>query len=144
MAQTQLIPEAVKSTILLKLKSYEASTLAAVALFFPQPVTLKTSICIRLSRFYFCVVGLLNAQPQCHRCEHNQLLAPSCFFFLRCAWPFPHLIFVYFPWKTLEVRNAGVWCFCTAFSAPMALVPSRLTFGESAVFQRRFCLFLFF
>lgn len=88
MAQTQLIPEAVKSTILLQLRSSEASTLAAVALFLPQPVTVKTTICIGLSLFYFTLSV----------CQKNkQLLAASSFFFLRCARPFPHLIFSPFP-----------------------------------------------
>lgn len=135
MAQTELIPEAVKSTILLKLRSYEASTLASVGFF--SPSHFKNN---RLHSLEF--EHSINATGA----KINSSQIPAVYFSSAVLDHSPHLIVVYFPWKTQEVRNAGcpVWCFCKAFRAPMALSPSRFTSGESAASELLFCFFVFF
>lgn len=104
MAQTQLIPEAVKSTILFKLRSYEASIFASVALF----QTVKTTVCIRASRFYLTLSVSWTCSFNATGAKINSSWFPAVYFFLRCARPFSQLIFVSFPWKKQEARNASV------------------------------------
>lgn len=92
MAQTQLIPEAAKSTILFKLRPYDASTLATAALFPPTYFTLTVCICSTLFYFPLSVSWACSLNGTVAKINSSQV-----FIFLRCVRPFPHLIFVFFP-----------------------------------------------